>query len=89
MRLKELKYRCVNCNKVFSCREGWQEHSSVDNKCRCDVFKHDKYSYTLRPHSTAKNKRSMREGELEQLETEMRDITSRNKVALKLREEKL
>jgi hypothetical protein len=86
--LDTFKYRCSTCDKNFSCEEGWKEHSQVNTNCRCDVFKHDKYSYTLKSYSNAKNKRQMREVELEQLEKEMRDLTSKNEVATKNKREK-
>ena len=72
MKMDTFRYRCLTCSKMFACEAGWKEHTIIRSGCKCDLFKDGEYSHTIRAHSGYKRKRSFKDGELEELEAEIK-----------------
>lgn len=62
-KMKEFRYRCATCKKLFSCEVGWRKHTewmlACGRKCTCDVFSFTKYSYSLNGTSATKVQRKI------------------------------
>jgi hypothetical protein len=70
--LKEFRYRCLTCKRLFSSSAGWKTHSEFmimcGRKCVCDVFSYSTYSYSLSGTSAERFQRTVDEKKLKKFE---------------------